>query len=302
MSVSVENLTKIYGTQKAVNNIKFKVETGQIAGFLGPNGAGKSTTMKIITGCISADEGTVLINGIPADAQNEDLKRIIGYLPENNPLYPDMYVREYLEYTAGLYMKNTFIKKAVDYAVDAVGLGNEQYKKTAGLSKGYKQRTGLAAALIHNPQVLILDEPTTGLDPNQIIEIRNLIKELGKEKTVILSTHIMQEAEAICSRAIIINKGEIAADDTIENLKKEQNANTVEVEFNKEFTTQEIKNYIGTIKSINATNGKYLISTEPDIDIRKDLFDFAVKQNAAIIEIQKKENSLESIFGKITKN
>ncbi|MBQ5549671.1 MAG: ATP-binding cassette domain-containing protein, partial [Bacteroidales bacterium] len=219
MSLTIQNLTKTYGANIAVNDISFRIDSGEVVGFLGPNGAGKSTTMKIITGCISADSGTVLIDDIDISTANTALKHKIGYLPENNPLYLNMYVREYLEYSAAMYMPRSETLSAVNYAVDAVGLGEHQYKKIGELSKGYRQRTGIARAMVHNPQILILDEPTTGLDPNQIVEIRNLIKELGKEKTVILSTHIMQEAEAVCDRAIIIRKGTIVADDTLAALK-----------------------------------------------------------------------------------
>ncbi|MGE5421199.1 MAG: ATP-binding cassette domain-containing protein, partial [Chloroflexota bacterium] len=212
MSILVEGVTKLYGEQKALNNISFEVKTGEIVGFLGPNGAGKSTMMKIITGFIPASSGAVKVNGLEAGTDNPEVKRQIGYLPENNPLYPEMYIREYLGFVASIY-KIANSKKNIDRIIELTGLGPEQKKKIGSLSKGYRQRVGLAQALIHDPGVLILDEPTTGLDPNQIIEIRNLIRETGKEKTVMLSTHIMQEVEALCGRVIIIDKGTIVANE-----------------------------------------------------------------------------------------
>jgi len=223
MSIIVRDLVKLYGNQRAVDHVTFEINSGEIVGFIGPNGAGKSTVMKIICGYISATSGTVSVNGFDADSQTMEVKRHIGYLPEHNPLYHDMYVKEYLAFTAGLYQLGAAAKRRISDIIEATGLGNEQHKKIGVLSKGYRQRVGLAQALIHNPAVLILDEPTTGLDPNQIIEIRTLISELGKSKTVLLSTHIMQEVEAICGRALIINKGVIVADATVNDLVKQYN-------------------------------------------------------------------------------
>jgi len=212
MSVSVSNVTKSYGSQKALDNVSFDIRKGEIVGFIGPNGAGKSTMMKIITGFLTPDEGTASVCGLPAGPGAVEMRRMIGYLPENNPLYPEMYVREYLGYVADIYKLGPKARGAVNEVIDRTGLGAEQGKKIGALSKGYRQRMGLAQALIHDPEVLILDEATTGLDPNQIIEIRNLISGIGSEKTVMLSTHIMQEVEAICTRVIIINHGKIVAD------------------------------------------------------------------------------------------
>jgi len=218
MSVIVQDLVKLYGSQRAVDHVTFEVGSGEIAGFIGPNGAGKSTVMKIICGYISATSGSVSVSGFDVERQSMDVRRRIGYLPEHNPLYTDMFVKEYLTFVAGLYKLGSAAKKRISEIVDATGLGNEQHKKIGALSKGYRQRVGLAQALVHDPPVLILDEPTTGLDPNQIIEIRALISELGKSKTVLLSTHIMQEVEAICRRAIIINKGVIVANAAVSEL------------------------------------------------------------------------------------
>lgn len=215
MSISAANVSKSYGPQKALDSVSFDITQGEIVGFIGPNGAGKSTMMKIITGYIAPDQGSVSVCGLPAGPGAVEMKRLIGYLPENNPLYPEMYVREYLRYVADIYKLGNEAKRAVNEVIDRTGLGPEQGKKIGALSKGYRQRVGLAQALIHDPAVLILDEATTGLDPNQIIEIRNLISAVGKEKTVMLSTHIMQEVEAICSRVIIINHGKIVADGSV---------------------------------------------------------------------------------------
>jgi len=221
MSIKVQNLSKVYGTQRAVDNISFEVSKGEIIGFLGPNGAGKSTTMKILTGYIPATEGTAEVNGFDVQTSPMQVKSNIGYLPEHNPLYLDMYVREFLDFAGSLYgLKGRALQLKIDETIERVGLGLEKHKKIGQLSKGYRQRVGLAQALIHNPDVLILDEPTTGLDPNQLVEIRDLIKNVGKDKTVIFSTHIMQEVEAICDRVVIINRGKIVADSTLSDLKK----------------------------------------------------------------------------------
>ena len=299
MSVKVQNLSKSYGSNLAVDNISFEVKQGEIVGFLGPNGAGKSTTMKIITGCIAANEGKVFINGEDSADNMERLKNQIGYLPENNPLYLNMYVKEYLEYSARIYMPQSQVAKAVDYAIEAVGLGEHQYKKCGELSKGYRQRTGLARAMVHNPSILILDEPTTGLDPNQIIEIRDLIKRLGQEKTVILSTHIMQEAEAVCSRAVIICKGKIVADDTLANLRAAGNSSTVAVEFNNNPDQTLLQTAFGTENVLQ--NGNIWQIASPDgNDIREKVFDFAVSNSLKILTLSQNKNSLEKIFRDLT--
>lgn len=229
MSIKIQNLTKVYGTQKAIDNISFEINSGEILGFLGPNGAGKSTTMKILTGYLPASSGSARVLNIEVSTDSLEVKQQIGYLPEHNPLYLEMYVKEFLEFVGSLYgLKSDNLKNRVIEVIDLVGLQIEQHKKIGELSKGYRQRVGLAQALIHNPEVLILDEPTTGLDPNQLVEIRNLIREVGKNKTVILSTHIMQEVEALCDRVIIINKGKIVIDETMDNLKrKNSNLETI---------------------------------------------------------------------------
>lgn len=300
MSLTIEHLTKSYGTNIAVNDISFRIDSGEVVGFLGPNGAGKSTTMKIITGCISADSGTVLINGTDIATGGTALKHAIGYLPENNPLYLNMYVREYLEYSAAMYMPRSETLSAVNYAVDAVGLGEHQYKKIGELSKGYRQRTGIARAMVHNPGILILDEPTTGLDPNQIVEIRNLIKELGKEKTVILSTHIMQEAEAVCDRAIIIRKGTIVADDTLAALKAHNTRRTIIVEFDQDIDPQKLSTIPGIDHVEGAGRQWQLTVSGDDTEARRAVFQFAAQNNIPLLELRRQNSSLENIFHELT--
>jgi len=274
MSVKVERLVKTYDKTRALDDISFEIQSGEIVGFLGPNGAGKSTTMKIITGCLASDSGDVFINGVNTKDNFKEIKKTIGYLPENNPLYLNMYVKEYLEYSASMYLDSKKINVAVENAIQAVGLSSHKSKRIGELSKGYKQRTGIARAIIHNPSILILDEPTTGLDPNQILEIRNLIKELGKEKTVILSTHIMQEAEAVCDRALIINKGKIVADDSLKNLKTKNTGDSTIVEF-------DLKNFSG-------------------VDFQKKINEFAQKEGFSILSITKNKGNLENIFRELT--
>ena len=302
MSIVIQGVTKLYGSQKALDNVSFEVKTGEIVGFLGPNGAGKSTMMKIIAGFIPASSGNVSVNGIDVDSDNTDVKRQIGYLPENNPLYPDMYVREYLGFVASIYKSNIPVKKQVDNIIELTGLSSEQNKKIGSLSKGYRQRVGLAQALIHNPAVLILDEATTGLDPNQIVEIRNLIKEAGKEKTVMLSTHIMQEVEAICDRVIIIDMGVIVADEEKSKIYSiiKRPRQLIEVEFDKETTEtslSDIKNVSG-VKKIR-TN-LWSIEAEGEEDIRPSIFNFAVKNNLTVLSLQKRESNLEEVFRHLT--
>ncbi len=299
MSLKIEHLVKTYGQNRAVDDISLEIGSGEVVGFLGPNGAGKSTTMKIITGCISADSGNVLINGVDINTGMMDLKRLIGYLPENNPLYLGMYVREYLEYSARMYMVSADTKTAVDHSIEAVGLGDHQFKKIGELSKGYRQRTGIARAMVHNPEILILDEPTTGLDPNQIVEIRNLIKTLGRNKTVILSTHIMQEAEAVCNRAVIIRKGRIVADDSLQNLKEQNSRNVLTVELDRSIAISCIKNIPG-VADVEADGCIYQITTDNDVDIRRAVFEMAVRENAPILQMYKNKGSLENIFHDLT--
>jgi len=302
MSIVVQGVSKLYGVQKALNNISFEVRTGEIVGFIGPNGAGKSTMMKIITGFIPASSGNVSVNGLPVGDDNPEVKKQIGYLPENNPLYPEMYVREYLGFVASIYRTGSTLRKQTDSIIELTGLAPEQNKKIGALSKGYRQRVGLAQALIHNPAVLILDEATTGLDPNQIIEIRNLIKEAGKEKTVMLSTHIMQEVEAICDRVIIIDKGIIVADEEKINIYSKiiRPKQVIQVEFDKE-TRESSLSEIKNVKNVkNVRNNLWLIEAESEEDIRPSLFNFAVKNNLTVLSLNKQENNLEDVFRQLT--
>ncbi|MCX6322331.1 MAG: gliding motility-associated ABC transporter ATP-binding subunit GldA [Bacteroidia bacterium] len=302
MSIVVQGVTKLYGEQKALDNVSFQVKTGEIVGFLGPNGAGKSTMMKIITGFIPASSGQVLVNGLEVGTDNPEVKKQIGYLPENNPLYPEMYVREYLGFVASIYNTGTPKKKLIDNIIEVTGLIPEQKKKIGSLSKGYRQRVGLAQALIHNPSVLILDEATTGLDPNQIVEIRKLIKEAGKEKTIMLSTHIMQEVEAICDRVIIIDKGVIVANEEKSNIYSiiRRPKQIVQVEFDKDIKESllaAIAN-VTTVKQIK--NNLWLLEAEGDEDIRPALFSFAVNNNLTVFSLQKQESNLEDVFRHLT--
>jgi len=302
MSISIQNLTKLYGTQKAVNNISFDINQGEIVGFIGPNGAGKSTTMKVITGFLSDFEGNVLVNGLNVKTSPIEVKKIIGYLPEHNPLYIDMYVREYLEFIAKIYKIEGKIADAISHTIDITGLEKEQQKKIGALSKGYRQRVGLASVLIHNPQVLILDEPTTGLDPNQIVEIRNLIASVGKEKTVLLSTHIMQEVEAICNRVIIINNGKIVANDNSQTIKSTASGQqaTVLVEFMQE-SNEELLMQIPNIESVKSVNSKiWLFKPNSSVDVRGIIFNFAVQNNLTVLSMQLQEKSLEDAFHELT--
>jgi len=302
MSIVIQGVTKLYGEQKALDNVSFEVKTGEIVGFLGPNGAGKSTLMKIITGFIPASSGQVYVNGLEVETNNLEVKKLIGYLPENNPLYPEMYVREYLGFVASIYNTGTPKKKQIDNIIDVTGLIPEQKKKIGSLSKGYRQRVGLAQALIHNPAVLILDEATTGLDPNQIVEIRNLIREAGKEKTVMISTHIMQEVEAICNRVIIIDKGVIVANEEKSNIYSiiKRPKQIIEVEFDKDIKESSLK-VIANVRTVrHIKNNIWHIEAEGDKDIRADLFNFAVSNNLTVLSLQKQENNLEEVFRHLT--
>lgn len=301
MSISVQSVTRLYGQQKALDNVSFEVATGEIVGFLGPNGAGKSTMMKIITGYIPASSGKVKINGLDVNEDNLEVRAKIGYLPENNPLYPEMYVKEYLRYVASFYKKIPNSKNLISNIIETTGLGPERNKKIGSLSKGYRQRVGLAQALLHNPEILILDEPTTGLDPNQIIEIRNLIREAGRQKTVMLSTHIMQEVEAICDRIIIIDKGVIVANETKDKIYSMINRKTqvVVVEFDRDPGIDkplEIKDI--KINRIKANH--YQFVSESEEDIRPALFRFAVDQKLTVLSMQKHESNLEDVFRHLT--
>lgn len=299
MSIEVKNLFKYYGEQAAVNNVSFSVRNGEIVGFLGPNGAGKSTTMKIISGFISSDQGEVTVCGLKVDVDNLETRKLIGYLPENNPLYLDMYVKEYLEFVGGIY-KIAKLKSRVNDMIDSVGLGLEQNKKIGALSKGYRQRVGLAQAIIHDPQVLILDEPTTGLDPNQLVEIRELICSIGKEKTVMLSTHIMQEVEAICDRIVIINKGCIVANDKTLNLQETNGEQTVFVEFDQPIAKSQLTAIPGVTK-VEALKNGWLIASDIEIDLRKEVAQFAQKKGWLTLTLTIEKKSLEDVFKNLTK-
>ncbi len=297
MSITVNNLTKNYGAQKAVDDISFTINKGEIVGFLGPNGAGKSTTMKIITGYLHASEGSTTVCGIPVIENNNETKKKIGYLPEANPLYYDMYVREYLDFITNIHtVKNK--KEKIEEVIKTVGLTVEANKKIGQLSKGYKQRVGLAAALIHDPEVLILDEPTTGLDPNQIIEIRELIKKLGADKTVLFSSHILQEVQAICDRVIIINKGKIVADDILSNLAGKKHFNELRLEI-KEVVQQDVFEGIQNIKQLNANT--WLFKTEDADALKRKLIEITLNKNLNIVSLQSETvGSLEDIFRTLT--
>jgi len=303
MSIIVENITKLYGKQKALDKVSFEINSGSIVGFLGPNGAGKTTMMKIITGFIPQSSGVVKVNGSDVIEHSIKIRKEIGYLPENNPLYYDMYVKEYLTYVAKLYKLGKATKDRVEEIIEKTGLQIEQKKKIGELSKGYRQRVGLAQALIHNPKVLILDEPTSGLDPNQIIDIRNLISDIGKQKTVLLSTHIMQEVEAICDKIIIINNGRIVADDKTGSIHSNtiEKFQTVVVEFDAEISSKLLKEIKGVTKVVKLENNNWLIQSKASEDIRAKVFNFAVKNKIAVLSLQKKEKNLEEVFRELTK-
>lgn len=304
MSLIVDKVSRNYGEQKALDNVSFEVPAGRITGFLGPNGAGKTTMMKIITGYIPATSGRVTIDGIEVGPDNVELKKRIGYLPENNPLYPDMYVREYLSFVASFYLSGAGRDRAVDDIIEVTGLAPEKRKRIGELSKGYRQRVGLAQALVHNPDVLILDEATTGLDPNQIVAIRNLISEAGRQKTVMISTHIMQEVEAICDRVVIIDKGVVRADDTRENILGLMNrrSSSVVVEFDREPDLALLSAVAGVGRVSRNRGMEYLIESSAGSDIRPALFAFAVAQSLTVLSLHQQENSLEAVFRHLTQN
>jgi len=303
MSITVKNITKLYGEQKALDNVSMEIKTGEIVGFIGPNGAGKSTLMKILTGYIPFSDGEAFVAGMNVLDQSIEIRQKVGYLPENNPLYLDMYVLEYLEFVAGLYKMKLNKSERIEKIIEKTGLAAEQHKKIEALSKGYRQRDGLAQALLHDPDILILDEPTSGLDPNQIVEIRNLIQELGSEKTVMLSTHIMQEVEAICDRIIIINEGVIIANDLTKNIKTITNDNqqTVLVEFDKPVQEKLLNSIKGVMKVVNVNANTWLLKSEASVDVRSDLFKFAVQNDFTVLSLQKQEKSLEEVFQGLTK-
>jgi ABC-2 type transport system ATP-binding protein len=296
MSIAVKNITKLYGEQKALNKVNFSIEKGEIVGFLGPNGAGKSTMMKIISGYIKASEGEVSVNNFDISTHKIEAQKNIGYLPENNPLYLDMYVKEYLQFNASVYK---IPKSAIEEIITTVGLTPEAHKKISQLSKGYRQRVGLAAALLHNPEVLILDEPTTGLDPNQLAEIRSLIKEVGKNKTVLFSTHILQEVEAICDRVILIHHGEIIADKNLKELT-ETKEQVIEVEFDFKIEKQFVEN-IPNLKSANNTHDTiWELTFDTSKDMRPAVFDFAHDNGLKTLNLTTKNKNLERLFRELT--
>ncbi|WP_417858272.1 gliding motility-associated ABC transporter ATP-binding subunit GldA [Xanthomarina gelatinilytica] len=297
MSIEVANITKIYGSQKALNNISFKVNKPEIVGFLGPNGAGKSTMMKILTTYIEASEGQAKVNNFDVNTNQQKVQQSVGYLPEHNPLYLEQYVREYLAFNAQVY---GVTKERIEEVIQLTGLTPESHKKIGQLSKGYRQRVGLANALLHNPDVLILDEPTTGLDPNQLVDIRNLIKSIGKEKTVFLSTHIMQEVEAMCDRVIIINKGEIVADKKLKELREGQEQIVV-VEFDYRVEDAFLLNLPKVKQVVNTHDFIYEITFSTTEDMRSHVFDFAHDNQLKILQLNQKNMSLENLFRELTK-
>ena len=300
MTVETKNITKIFGKQKALNNVSFTIKKGELVGFLGPNGAGKSTMMKIITGYLPFDSGELFINNQKILSDNIEIKKNIGYLPEQNPLYTDLYIKEFLEITAGFYNFNN-TKQRVAEMIELTGLGDEQHKKIRALSKGYRQRVGLAQALIHDPVILILDEPTTGLDPNQLEEIRELIRQVGKEKTVLLSSHIMQEVEAVCNRIIIINNGAIVADGGIAEIKSGSfNKNQIVfAEFDAPIKQQQIMQIEGVANAISKNN-IWEIESDNGKDIRPIIFQFAIKNKLTLLTLNEKQQNLENVFQKLT--
>lgn len=309
MSINIRQLTKVYEKQHALKEISFAVEDGEIVGFLGPNGAGKSTTFKIATGYLPPTSGTVTVAGFNVAEQAREAKRVIGYLPEHNPLYLDMFVHEYLLFIGSLYgMKGSSLKNKVGEMVERCGLTKEQNKKIEALSKGYRQRVGLAQALLHNPKVLILDEPTSGLDPNQLVEIRKLIKEVSKNKTVIFSTHIMQEVEALCDRVVVINQGEIVADERVSSLINANKDKTFVVEFEGEIDLTELRLLSGVeiiaqlrTSHIESPTSSFRISAKEGIDIRAELFRYAADKNLSLIGLKQEQQNLETIFQQLTK-
>jgi ABC-2 type transport system ATP-binding protein len=293
MSLVVENISKNYGDQKALDNISFSIKKGEIVGFLGPNGAGKSTLMKILTTYLKADSGSAIVNDFNVVSEQKNVQKSVGYLPEHNPLYLDLYVREYLRFNADVY---GVTKTRIEEVIELTGLTSESHKKIGALSKGYRQRVGLATALLHQPDVLILDEPTTGLDPNQLVEIRDLIKNIGKDKTVFLSTHIMQEVEAICDRVIIIDKGKIVTDKKLNTLVTDTTEQILEVEFDKAVDQSDFAVLPDLIKAINIHDALWELTFSTATDRRSDVFDFAQNKGLKTLQIALKNKNLEQIF------
>ena len=299
MSIEVKNVSKIYGSQKALNNVSFNVNPGEITGFLGPNGAGKSTMMKIITCYLPQSSGDVKVCGHDVSTNSVEVRKHIGYLPEHNPLYLDMYIKEYLEFIAGIHKVS---KSKIPEMIEMTGLGREQNKLIGALSKGYRQRVGIAQALIHDPKVLILDEPTTGLDPNQLVDIRKLIKDIGREKTVMLSTHIMQEVEAICDRVIIVNKGNMVANQATGDLQRSSgNQQIITVEFGKQLENKVFKTIPEIKNAENIKGNLWRLTVQGNKDIRSEIFNIAVSQNTIILHLTREELKLEDVFHQLTK-
>lgn len=297
MSIEVSSLEKRYGDQRAINNVSFSLKKGEIVGFLGPNGAGKSTTMKILTGFLPQSSGTAQVAGYDVRESPIQVKSAVGYLPENNPLYTDMYVKEYLAFVAGTYRVSA---KRIEACITMTGLSSEKHKKISQLSKGFRQRVGLAAALLHDPEVLILDEPTTGLDPNQLVEIRQLIKTIGQEKTVLLSTHILQEVEQLCDRVIIINKGELVADKPISELKTLRATAIITVTFGKAISLNQLKKVSGVTRVNALSETQFEVHSKTTSTTKEALFQFAIAQQTSILESVEKDQNLEDIFRQLT--
>ena len=302
MTLQIKNLTRLYGQQRAVDNISFEVARGEIVGFLGPNGAGKSTTMKIATTYLPPTSGTVLVGGLDVTQHPQRVKKIIGYLPEHNPLYTDLYVREYLEFAGRFYgLRGAGLKAGVDRIIDVCGLTAESHKRIEMLSKGYRQRVGLAQALLHDPQIVILDEPTSGLDPNQILEIRKLIKETSTSKTVIFSTHILQEVQALCDRVIVINKGKLVADDSLSDLLAAAGGRQVIiVEFESQVEADDLQKITGVSTVEPLEGNRFRLIPEAGADPRQEIFRFAADRNLSLLGLRQEESSLESVFRDLT--
>lgn len=298
MSIEVQSLSKYYGKQKALNEVSFSIGLGEVVGFLGPNGAGKSTLMRILTTYLAPSEGKAFLNGSDVETDPMSVKKSVGYLPENNPLYDDLYVREYLSFRCRLHKMGP---DRISQVIDLVGLGDHQTKKISQLSKGYKQRVGLAAALLHDPEVLVLDEPTTGLDPNQLVEIRELIRDIGKDKTILLSTHVMQEVEAMCDRVIIINRGNLVADQKLKDMMNEDEQ-VIVVEFDLAVEEQLIRKLPHLVKADNLNENTWNLVFRTKEDMRPELFDFANKNGLKALQINRQIQNLESMFREMTQN
>lgn len=299
MSISVNRVSKFYGKQQALKEVSFQIGAGEVVGFLGPNGAGKSTMMKILTGYFPQNSGTVMVCGFDVVEQTLKVKRRVGYLPEHNPLYTDMYVKEYLHFVAGLYSLDRK-KTRVTEMIDQVGLGPEQHKKIGQLSKGYRQRVGLAQAMVHEPEVLILDEPTSGLDPNQLVEIRELIKEVGRKRTVMLSTHVMQEVEAVCDRIIMIDKGNIVADDKVAALRSVGDKQAIKVEFDTKVNAKELLALNGVQTAKSEGGNAFMVGGPTNVDLQGELFQFAVTKGIKVRSLTQVERGLEAVFKDLT--